>query len=159
MAVELDRHTIKEIQRLQPIAEADQREAFIQEITEKITFPLLRAIQAVINENPDAATEGMRVLVELKAHRSVPQDYATTSEIAERFRVSQQQVRRWCESGKIVAERTPGGTWRIPTAQFKGVGAMLPLPSKKKQRPIDEVAGAWEGRHDLAESFRSVRDD
>src|SRR5690606_702126 len=37
-----------------------------------------------------------------------------TREVAETFQVSDRMVRKWCESGKIMALQTPGGEWRIP---------------------------------------------
>lgn len=39
-------------------------------------------------------------------------------EVAQAFQVSERMVRKWCESGRVVALKTPGGSWRIPSSQF-----------------------------------------
>lgn len=81
-----------------------------------------------------------------------------TTEAAERLRVSQQQIRRWCEEGRIRAERTPGGTWRIPAEQFEGVG-MLRLYAAGKRADIRGVAGAWKDHPELVQALREREDE
>lgn len=34
--------------------------------------------------------------------------------VAQRFGVTVNTVRKWIRSGKLAAERTPGGHWRVP---------------------------------------------
>lgn len=40
------------------------------------------------------------------------------ADVASHFGVTPQAVYKWCEAGKIEFERTPGGGYRIPAAQF-----------------------------------------
>lgn len=40
------------------------------------------------------------------------------ADVAAHFGVTPQAVYKWCEAGKIDFERTPGGGYRIPAAQF-----------------------------------------
>ena len=61
-------------------------------------------------------SEGEAFQVEIRPVAS--QSYYKTAEVAAAFQVSDRMVRRWCEQGKIEATQTPGGTWRIPAAQF-----------------------------------------
>jgi excisionase family DNA binding protein len=42
----------------------------------------------------------------------------TVAEVASHFGVTPQAVYKWCQAGKIDFERTPGGSYRIPTGQF-----------------------------------------
>lgn len=35
------------------------------------------------------------------------------SEIAARYDVDKGTVRRWCREGRVLAEVTPGGCWRV----------------------------------------------
>ena len=42
----------------------------------------------------------------------------TVADVASHFAVTPQAVYKWCEAGKIAFERTPGGGYRIPAAQF-----------------------------------------
>jgi excisionase family DNA binding protein len=37
----------------------------------------------------------------------------STAEVAERFEVTPETVRRWAEAGRIAGFRDPGGTWRF----------------------------------------------
>lgn len=43
----------------------------------------------------------------------------TVSALARVLRVSDRQVRRWCESGLVQATRTPGGHYRIPRSELE----------------------------------------
>ncbi len=44
--------------------------------------------------------------------------YITAAEVAAHFGVSSKAVYRWMASGRIRAERRPGGSYRIPAEQF-----------------------------------------
>jgi len=43
----------------------------------------------------------------------------TTGEVAKMFGVTRQTVVDWIHRGKIRAEKTPGGQWRIPEYEIK----------------------------------------
>ncbi len=45
--------------------------------------------------------------------------YASVAQVAAHFGVSVKAVYRWMDSGRIQAERRPGGSYRIPVAQFR----------------------------------------
>lgn len=58
---------------------------------------------------------GDLVVVEIRR----PVRELTTAQVAEMYAVSDRTVRSWCDSGRIIAHRTPGGEWRIPADQFQ----------------------------------------
>lgn len=45
--------------------------------------------------------------------------YASVAQVAAHFGVSVKAVYRWMGSGRIQAQRRPGGSYRIPVAQFR----------------------------------------
>ncbi len=45
-------------------------------------------------------------------------DTLSVADVAAHFGVTPQAVYKWCEAGKIEFARTPGGSYRIPSAQF-----------------------------------------
>jgi excisionase family DNA binding protein len=47
-----------------------------------------------------------------------PEAMLSVAEVAAHFGVTPQGVYKWCEAAKIEFERTPGGGYRIPAAQF-----------------------------------------
>jgi len=49
----------------------------------------------------------------------------TVAEVAARYKVTPQAVYKWIDKGRIDAQQTPGGSWRIPAAQFGGAGRGL----------------------------------
>jgi len=64
-----------------------------------------------------AASESRRP--EPGAAAPLPQEgYVTVGQVAEHFGVSVKAVYRWMASGRIQYERRPGGSYRIPAAQF-----------------------------------------
>lgn len=55
-----------------------------------------------------------RVLV-----RSRPDtEWLTAAQVAARYGVTPQAVYKWIKAGRVQAEQTPGGSWRLPAAQF-----------------------------------------
>lgn len=147
-----------ELIQLRRIADSDQEEALLLEFAHRIVKPLLLQIRALMNENPEAAKQGVQIALVAKT-ADLPDDiFMTTAEVGELFRVSQQQVRRWCEEGRVSAERTPGGSWRIPRSQFDGVG-FLNRTKQAGKAGIREVAGGWNGRKELMDALRFGRED
>ncbi len=41
------------------------------------------------------------------------------AQVAARYGVTPQAVYKWIESGRVSAERTPGGSWRLAADQFE----------------------------------------
>ena len=54
--------------------------------------------------------------------------FLTVADVAAKFQVTTQAVYKWLNTGKIDGERRPGGSWRIPAAQF---GAERPFDSAR----------------------------
>jgi hypothetical protein len=45
-------------------------------------------------------------------------DWLTAAQVAMRYAVTPQAVYKWIKAGRVQAEQTPGGSWRLPAAQF-----------------------------------------
>jgi excisionase family DNA binding protein len=59
-------------------------------------------------------------------------DRWTVAEVASHFGVTPQAVYKWCRSGKIRFERTPGGSYLVPTAQFDLDGPRDLAPAQRE---------------------------
>ncbi len=142
----LDERQVSEIRRLAREEQSDAVRAHVRQLLE----PMIESLLRLVSQNPGAAAEGLSVEVELKAIPAGDKSWYTTAEMAEHFRVSQQQVRRWCEQGKLDAERTPGGTWRIlPPRTLRP----LQLPAHRR-KSVRAVAGKWRERPDAVGRLR-----
>ena len=151
LVLTLDERQVSEIRRL---VRDDQADA-VRERIRQLLEPMVESLLRLVSQNPKAAAEGLRVVLDLKAIPAGDKGSFTTAEVAERFRVSQQQVRRWCEQGRLDAERTPGGTWRILPP--RGVRP-LPLPGQRR-KPVRAVAGKWKDRPDAMNRLREHLND
>ncbi|HET9102413.1 MAG TPA: helix-turn-helix domain-containing protein [Solirubrobacteraceae bacterium] len=60
--------------------------------------------------------------------------YASVAEVAAHFGVTPQAVYRWIDKGKVSVHPRPGGSYRIPTAQFDLIDAEA-LNAATRQRP------------------------
>lgn len=45
-------------------------------------------------------------------------EWLTAPQVAARYGVTPQAVYKWIKAGRVQAEQTPGGSWRLATAQF-----------------------------------------
>jgi excisionase family DNA binding protein len=45
-------------------------------------------------------------------------EWLSASQVAARYGVTPQAVYKWIKSGRVQAEQTPGGSWRLPAEQF-----------------------------------------
>jgi excisionase family DNA binding protein len=85
----------------------------------------------------------------------------SVADVAARYKVTPQAVYKWIEKGWIEAHQTPGGSWRVPAAQFShaepGIdeGASLALQKRLLELHGDRAAPTDE---ELAEEL-SRRDD
>ena len=147
---EINEQMVKRIQNL-PDREMDE------DLVHEVARQMVQTIRQLVSENPSEVENGIRVVLDFNTS-PIAGDYVGTTDIAERFGMSQQQVRRWCEEGRIIAEQTPGGTWRIPTSQFKGLGAMA-SQAKRKRKSFQSVAGAWKGHDELREELLAGREE
>jgi excisionase family DNA binding protein len=48
--------------------------------------------------------------------------WLTAAQVAARYGVTPQAVYKWIGAGRVRAEQTPGGSWRLPAEQFKPDG-------------------------------------
>lgn len=52
-------------------------------------------------------------------HASARPDWLTAAQVAARYGVTPQAVYKWIRAGRVRAEQTPGGSWRLPASQFE----------------------------------------
>lgn len=90
----------------------------------------------------------------------VATEMLAVADVASHFEVTPQAVYKWCETGKITFERTPGGSYRIPTAQFDWAHGQ---ETRRARREIAERLLAKHGDEpalgdeDLVASMRNAR--
>ena len=142
----------EDVAKLRLLDRPDQREAARAQLEEELVGPMIDALLRIVQQTPDAAKAGVKIEITLQ---TVPKDRRpklTTAEVAAQHRVSQQQVRRWCEQGLIPAVRTPGGTWRILQPDI-----VCPLiTTKSRRKRVDGVAGRWQGRREELAQYRGA---
>ena len=86
------------------------------------------------------------------------ESYITVAQVAARYAVTPQAVYKWIQKGKVVAEETPGGSYRIPSGQFMTTRATLERRAQTRRRLLDH-AGDSEPISDeeVAEAIRRTR--
>jgi transposase-like protein len=52
-------------------------------------------------------------------HASAKPEWLTAARVAARYGVTPQAVYKWIRAGRVQAEQTPGGSWRLPVSQFE----------------------------------------
>lgn len=72
-----------------------------------------------------------------------PPEWLTAPQVAARYGVTPQAVYKWIKAGRVSAEQTPGGSWRLPVGQFERAGR----PDRRrlaelKARLVEHVGGA-----------------
>jgi excisionase family DNA binding protein len=89
---------------------------------------------------------------------SKEEDILTVAQVAARYRVTPQAVYKWIHSGKVEAEETPGGSFRIPASQFRTDRALQQRRSALR-RQLAERAKSDEPLSDdeLVEAIRASR--
>ena len=70
-------------------------------------------------------------------------DLLTTTEVADRLRVTRQTVARWVRGGKIAAHRLPSGVIRIPASAMDSFAAANPDEVEEMADP-DKLRAASE---------------
>lgn len=151
-SLDFDEQTLLEILQDDPDRELDA------EVLHEIVHPMLDIMRQLIRENPQQAKKGLRISINIKSQDSPDTEYLTTAEVAKLYRMSQQQIRRWCESGKIIALRAPGGSWRIQASQFEGVAGYVVPKGRKQKRDVNSIAGAWKDNKEALRELREERD-
>ena len=59
----------------------------------------------------------------LDSSREQP-EWLTAPQVAARYGVTPQAVYKWIKAGRVSAEQTPGGSWRLRTDQFERAGRL-----------------------------------
>ncbi len=87
------------------------------------------------------------------------QDWLTVAEVAARHGVTPQAVYKWIERGRIESERTPGGSIRVPAAQFATGRNLDRRALEELQARLLELAGDAQAISDeeLADEVASRR--
>ncbi|MDA8346717.1 MAG: helix-turn-helix domain-containing protein [Thermaerobacter sp.] len=157
--LELTPEVIKE---LKAVAESDQRAAHVNEMITQVTRQLVaRFVRRVVDEvrtDPSVLKENRSYSLVVAFGQTDKGEWLSTAEVAEMFQVSQQQVRRWCESGKFRNVRTPGGTYRISKGDVvKGLQSGTE-PASRKPDP-SEYVGVWANNKTLVEEIREASED
>lgn len=91
-----------------------------------------------------------------------PHGYVTVAEVASHFGVTPQAVYKWCTGGKIAFEKTPGGSYRIPSDQFDlGRGQKSDAARREiAERLITKYgAGPQVSEEEIVEAVRRARGD
>jgi excisionase family DNA binding protein len=83
---------------------------------------LLREAADVEHLGADRRVRAVEMATEWRDHvlgreRAEPA-YLSVADVAARYGVTTQAVYKWLQKGRIEATRGPGGSWRIPAAQF-----------------------------------------
>ncbi|QHW31852.1 excisionase family DNA-binding protein [Paenibacillus rhizovicinus] len=80
-------------------------------------------------------------------------EFLTTAQVAKKLGLTDQTIRRMCESGKIQGQRTEGGHWRIPKHLFVTTDEQDEITEtvlKRLDRTVAEKAGVVQDEYDLS---------
>ena len=70
----------------------------------------------------DARVKAVRLAGVWQGHmleRPRDETWLTAPQVAARYGVTPQAVYKWIKEGRVSAEQTPGGSWRLPAEQFE----------------------------------------
>lgn len=92
-----------------------------------------------------------------------PPDYLTVAAVASHFDVTPQAVYKWCARGKIAYDKTPGGSYRIPSGQFDwGRGEASRMARREIAGRLIAKYGAdaqQDSEEEIVEAIRRARGD
>jgi excisionase family DNA binding protein len=131
----------------------DLREGFAQADQDDDHAPAFVALLAgLLGQAAD--TEALSVEMRIKALRLVgawqgrllersqqEPRWLTAPEVAVRYGVTPQAVYKWIRAGRVRAEQTPGGSWRLPAEQFERAARTDPGRLTELQARLLEDAG------------------
>lgn len=153
------------IRELKTVAESDPRAARaaqvniqIANVTVELVAKVIQRVLAEAHTNPNVLKESQSYSLVVGFTETQKDEWMTTSAVAELFQVSQQQVRRWCESGKFRSVRTPGGTYRISRIDVRNNlrSGREPISG---QPNLAEFVGAWSQNKALLTEIRESSED
>jgi excisionase family DNA binding protein len=68
--------------------------------------------------------------------------WLTPADVAARYGVTPQAVYKWIKAGRVRAEQTPGGSWRLPAEQFQRGRGDAPRFAAVKAKLVDHAGDA-----------------
>ena len=84
---------------------------------------IARLVDLTVSDEVEAADRGRleELADQWREHLTADRGerYLTVAQLAAQHGVTPQAVYKWIHTGKIEAEETPGGSYRIPTDQFR----------------------------------------
>jgi excisionase family DNA binding protein len=144
--------TVEILDRSALLGRDDLREAF-EDADESDGRAQAFAALLISHLNAAADIERLGVDTRLKALRlaaawqqhihdrsQVEAEWLTAAQVAANYGVTPQAVYKWISAGRVKAEQTPGGSWRLPTEQFK-LGGFKPDVSAQLKAELLEHAG------------------
>lgn len=101
--------------------EADEDDDHAQAFTALLASHLAEAAD-IERLGADARVLAARLCATWQGHvldRTQPDTgWLTAAQVAARYGVTPQAVYKWIRAGRVTAEQTPGGSWRLPADQF-----------------------------------------
>lgn len=68
-------------------------------------------------------------------------EWLSAAQVAARYGVTPQAVYKWIEAGRVRAERTPGGSWRLAADQFQRSPARQDAATALKAKLVERAEG------------------
>lgn len=87
------------------------------------------------------------------------EQYLTVAQLAARHGVTAQAVYKWIHSGKIEAEERPGGSYRVPTSQFRSSPSLLRQRAETRRKLRDLQRGRSLSDAEVVAALRESRRD
>jgi hypothetical protein len=72
----------------------------------------------------------------------VEPEWLSAAQVAVRYGVTPQAVYKWIDTGRVCAERTPGGSWRLAADQFERDRVKQDRAAELKARLVERAADA-----------------
>lgn len=132
----------------------DLREAF-EEADEDDERAQAFAALLISHLNAAADIERLGIDVRLKALRlagawqqhiddreQAEPEWLTAAQVAARYGVTPQAVYKWIAAGRVDAEQTPGGSWRLPATQFSRRERRPRAAAQLKTELLERAGGA-----------------
>lgn len=94
----------------------------------------------------DARMRALRIAGAWRGHVSdrarEESEWLSAAQVAARYGVTPQAVYRWIDAGRVSAERTPGGSWRLAADQFDRDRVKQDEATELKARLIERAGSA-----------------
>jgi excisionase family DNA binding protein len=87
------------------------------------------------------------------------EQYLSVAQLAARHGVTPQAVYKWIHSGKIEADERPGGSYRIPVAQFRSSPSLLSRRAETRRKLRELQRGRPASDEQIVAALRESRRD